>query len=264
MAPTLRRWRPLIVIAALWVFVCYYFLFDTPELAVPAPAPITAPVAAPGAAPGAPPDPPKAPKGPNEPKPFSRPHKSDGRVHWSKLPESFPVTSLLALPTGKPAPHIPNVQRHPPPAEEKAARQVREARLAAVKESFLHSWSGYKKHAWLSDEVAPLSGRKKDPFGGWAATLVDGLDTLWIMGLWDEFKEAVKECDEIDFTTTDTISVNVFETTIRYLGGFLAAYELSGLQYPTLLNKAVEVGEVIMCAFDTPNRIPITRWDWQE
>lgn len=184
-------------------------------------------------------------------------------MHWSKRPDRYPVKSLLSLPTNRPAATIPKIQVSAAPKEDAAARKVRETRLAAVKESFVHSWDGYKKHAWLHDEVSPLSGKSHDPFGGWAATLVDALDTLWIMGLKDEFERAVSACDQIDFTTTDTDRINVFETTIRYLGGFLAAYELSGKQYPLLLKKAVEVGELLMCAFDTPNRMPITRWAWK-
>ena len=184
-------------------------------------------------------------------------------AHWSKRPDRYPVSSLVSLPTNKPKAKIPNIQS-PPPKEDASSRKVREGRLAAVKDSFVHSWNGYKKHAWLHDEVKPLTGESHDPFGGWAATLVDALDSLWIMGLKDEFKNAVSACEQIDFTTTETASVNVFETTIRYLGGFLAAYELSEKQYPTLLKKAVEVGELLMCAFDTPNRMPIARWSWKD
>ena len=117
-------------------------------------------------------------------------------------------------------------------------------------------------YAWLRDEVLPVKGGYKDTFGGWAATLVDALDTLWIMGLKEDFELAVDAVREIDFTTTDAGSINVFETTIRYLGGFLAAYDISGGRYPLLLTKAVEVGDFLMGSFDTPNRMPITRWDW--
>jgi mannosyl-oligosaccharide alpha-1,2-mannosidase len=42
-----------------------------------------------------------------------------------------------------------------------------------------------------------------------------------------EFDEALAALDEIDFTTTSDRDLNVFETTIRYLGGFLGAYDLS-------------------------------------
>ena len=237
MFPPLRRWRPLLAIAAIWFIVGYFFFFDDSSSYTS-------------------PNPPK-------PRPPAAARPADGKVHWSKLPDRFPVTSYRALPTGEPV-SIPRIQLNPPPTEDKAAQKTREARLGAVKESFMHSWDGYRQNAWLSDEVAPLTGQKKDPFGGWAATLVDALDTLWIMGLHDEFKQAVKACEGIDFTTTETKSINVFETTIRYMGGFLAAYELSDKQFPTLLNKAVEVAELVMCAFDTPARMPISRWDWKE
>lgn len=36
---------------------------------------------------------------------------------------------------------------------------------------------------------------------------------------------------------------SIFETTIRYLGGLLSAYELSDQQFPVLLEKAKEVGD---------------------
>ena len=37
--------------------------------------------------------------------------------------------------------------------------------------------------------------------------------------------------------------LSVFETTIRYLGGLLSAYELSDQRYPALLNKAKELAD---------------------
>lgn len=158
---------------------------------------------------------------------------------------------------------IPQIQA-PKPKEDAVARDERLTRLAAVKESFIHSWTGYKKYAWGHDEIKPISAQYQDPFGGWAATLVDSLDTLWLMGLKDDFESAVKACDDIDFTTTKAKDINVFETTIRYLGGFLAAYELSDKQYPSLLNKSTEVASLLMTAFDTPNRMPIPRFNWRD
>ncbi|KAG9562464.1 seven-hairpin glycosidase, partial [Aureobasidium melanogenum] len=116
--------------------------------------------------------------------------------------------------------------------------------------------------AWMNDEVRPVSGGARDPFCGWAATLVDALDTLWIVGLKDEFDDAVKAVGEIDFTTSQRKDIPLFETTIRYLGGMLSAYDLSGGQYKVLLDKAVELAEVLMGAFDTPNRMPVTFYRW--
>ncbi|KAG9606628.1 seven-hairpin glycosidase, partial [Aureobasidium melanogenum] len=87
-------------------------------------------------------------------------------------------------------------------------------------------------------------------------------DTLWIVGLKDEFDDAVKAVGEIDFTTSQRKDIPLFETTIRYLGGMLSAYDLSGGQYKVLLDKAVELAEVLMGAFDTPNRMPVTFYRW--
>ena len=149
--------------------------------------------------------------------------------------------------------------------DEKPEEKVRRLdRLEAVKASFEHAWQGYKKHAWKKDELSPIDGGAADSFGGWGATLVDSLDTLWIMGMKDEFEEAVIAVIDIDFSASNQELISVFETTIRYLGGFLGAYDLTEGEYPVLLEKALEVGELLYCAFDTPNRMPATRWKWKE
>src|SRR5690349_18288861 len=86
------------------------------------------------------------------------------------------------------------------PSEYPATKSARLQRQEEVKDAFKHAWEGYKKHAWLHDEVMPLSGGHKDTFVGWAATLVDGLDTLYIMGMIDEFEEALKALEKINFS----------------------------------------------------------------
>jgi len=119
---------------------------------------------------------------------------------------------------------------------------------------FLRGWRSYKRLAWLQDELCPLSGTSKNPFGGWAATLVDSLDSLWLLDLQSEFHEAVRAVGRIDWSIPSTRSINIFETTIRHLGGLLGAYDLSGES--VLLAKAAELGDMLLAAFDTPNRIP--------
>lgn len=58
-------------------------------------------------------------------------------------------------------------------------------------------------------------------------TILDALDTLWIMGMQKEFDEGKAWLvDNLDFTKV-TKEVSVFETTIRAVGGMLSAYELS-------------------------------------
>ena len=190
------------------------------------------------------------------------PTTPDGRYHWSKTEERFPVHSFQPLPTG--LPQQLSVLQYAFGPETPEERTTREAKLAAVKESFIHSWEGYKATAWMRDELAPVTGGYVTSFGGWAATLVDALDSLSIMGLEDELGKAVSASAAIDFSTTETDMLNVFETTIRYLGGFLGAYDISEGKYPILLKKAEELGELLYSAFDTPNRMPVTRWYWKD
>ena len=182
---------------------------------------------------------------------------------WIRSPEHFPVPSESIIPL--PTPHsgrIPQIQASFG-TESETKRKVRLERLEAVKNAFKRSWNGYKKYAWGHDELMPVTKYFKDPFGGWGATLVDSLDTLWIMGMENEFVEAVDEVAKIDFTTTPMASIPVFETVIRYLGGLIAAYDVSGAKHEILLTKAIELGDMIYGAFDTPNRMPVLYWGFR-
>lgn len=192
---------------------------------------------------------------------LTRPGFFRPKFRWANVPTRHPVENYTALPTG-PLASIPRIQAEFR-KETDEGKEQRQQRLDAVKEAFVHSWEGYKSNAWMNDELAPLTGQRKNGFGGWGATLVDSLDTLWIMGLEKEFATAVSALRKVDFTTTKLYKVNVFETTIRYLGGLLSAYDVSGQKYGLLLEKAIELGDMLYIAFDTPNRMPVTRWDWQ-
>ena len=191
-------------------------------------------------------------------------HLEDQPVpHWKKLPERYPVTpaDLIKLPTGK-SKSLPKLQAKfsDESSEDKIKRL---SRLSTIKATFEHAWNGYKKNAMGHDEVMPLRGAFRDPFNGWGATLVDTLDTLWIMGLEGEFSIAVDQVKKIDFTTNKKSEIPVFETAIRYLGGLLGAYDISGHKHDLLLEKAVELAEVLMGAFDTPNRMPMLFYKWK-
>ncbi|KAL4255270.1 alpha-1,2-Mannosidase [Pleurotus pulmonarius] len=61
----------------------------------------------------------------------------------------------------------------------------------------------------------------------------------------------------IDFSKSQTsATVSLFETTIRYLGGLLSAYELTGEKFPVLLQKAKEVADKMAFAWVGDNKIP--------
>lgn len=181
------------------------------------------------------------------------------KVHYNKPTENYPVASTKALPTGTPK-HIPQIQYDFKNSE---IGKRDEEKLKVIKDAFMHTWSSYKKLAWGKDELRPVSGKSRDPFNGWGATLVDSLDTLWMMGLKDEFEEAVKKVEDIDFTTSPRQDIPVFETTIRYLGGLLSAYDISGRKHMMLLKRAEQLGDVLYGAFDTPNRMPIPYFYWR-
>jgi mannosyl-oligosaccharide alpha-1,2-mannosidase len=195
--------------------------------------------------------------------PQRQPKPQWAQYSWHARKERYPISSSFMMPpSGNPV-QIPPIQ-HSFKSESRQVAKLNRGRREAVKSAFVRGWKGYKEHAWNHDELKPVSGGSQNNFGGWAATLVDSLDTLWIMDLKKEFKEAVRSVGEIDFTRTDAKEINVFETTIRYLGGMLSAYDLSKGKYPLLLEKSLELGEMLYAAFDTPNRMPITRWTWRK
>lgn len=119
---------------------------------------------------------------------------------WAAIKFRYPPPSdPIPLPTGDPEGKkgkkkggsvLPPVQHRFPP-ETAAARAVREARRDEVRAVFQRSWRSYRRFAWMQDALLPVSGGGRDQFSGWAATLVDALDTLWIMGMREEFDEAV-------------------------------------------------------------------------
>lgn len=100
-------------------------------------------------------------------------HEAPVAFNWANVKPRYSVTSIIPLPSA-PVQALPRLQ-HPPAKPTGEAARIRNERLQAVKAEFVHAWTGYRKHAWLQDEVAPLSGGYNNPFGGWAASLVDAL-----------------------------------------------------------------------------------------
>ena len=112
----------------------------------------------------------------------------------------------------------------------------------------------YREKAFGHDEIKPVSGGYSDVWGGVGMTLVDSLDTLYVMGMKDEFDEACTWVIDHLHLTSD-MSVSVFEYNIRLLGGLLSAYDLSGRE--GLLEKAKEVGQLLKEAFTDDSLFPV-------
>ena len=115
----------------------------------------------------------------------------------------------------------------------------------AVVGAFKHAWKGYHQYAWGKDSLKPVSHTSHEWFG-LGLTIVDSLDSLWLMGLREEFEEAKKWVAE-ELELDQDRDVNLFETTIRVLGGLLSAYHLS--KEEVFLHKAVSVGDSVAFSF---------------
>lgn len=159
-----------------------------------------------------------------------------------------------------------NPSRHSGNSVDAAAEELAKKRQRLVRNAFLHAWEGYKKSAWGHDEVKPVSGRSNDNFNGWGATPVDVLDTLLIMDLPQEYDYVRQHAHDIDFHLvgggrsaygSSDGRIPVFETAIRYLGGLLSAYDLSGDEL--MKHRAEELGQLIMPAFETTSAVPMGR-----
>ncbi|KAI1197831.1 glycoside hydrolase family 47 protein [Nemania serpens] len=141
-------------------------------------------------------------------------------------------------------------------------------RLDGVKEAFQRSWNGYYKYAFPNDSLKPISKTFVNDRNGWGASAVDAISTALIMENTEVVKQIVDHIKTIDFNETAEGSegVSLFETTIRYLGGLVSAYDfLTGpfegtvdkASVQTILDQAVNLAELLSVAFDTPSGVPI-------
>uniref|UniRef100_A0A8D0B125 alpha-1,2-Mannosidase n=1 Tax=Salvator merianae TaxID=96440 RepID=A0A8D0B125_SALMN len=130
------------------------------------------------------------------------------------------------------------------------------SRRLKIKEMMKFAWDNYRQYALGKNELRPLSrnGHIGNMFGGLrGATVVDALDTLYVMELQEEFQEA-KDWVEKNFDLNVNGEASLFEVNIRYVGGLLAAFYLTGEE--VFKSKALELGEKLLPAFNTPTGIP--------
>ncbi|KAL4116401.1 hypothetical protein PRIC2_011855 [Phytophthora ramorum] len=148
-----------------------------------------------------------------------------------------------------------------------------------ARDMFYHGYRNYMEHAFPWDELKPLScsGRRwdrrergdlDDVLGGFSLTLVDSLDMLAVLGDTEEFARAVKlVISSVSFDRDVTVSV--FESTIRVVGGLVSAHMLASPDHfglmdeqeyrGELLQLALDLGRRLLPAFDTPTGIPVHR-----
>ena len=126
-----------------------------------------------------------------------------------------------------------------------------------VKAQFKWAWDHYVALAWGKDEINPVSGTARSFFiegHDLGLSLVEALDTLWIMELDAEFQAGVDWVKAHLSFDVDAFS-QVFETNIRLVGGLLSAHLACG--DPVLLAKARDLADRLMKAFDaSPHGLP--------
>lgn len=138
-------------------------------------------------------------------------------------------------------------------------RHLREA----TREMFETSFDSYMKHAFPRDHLKPISCTGEDFVSlGIAVTLVDCLDTLLMMNRTEEIRAAQQQLGEILMFDKD-VSVHVFETSIRVLGGLISGHVLLTAnpnimpEYDGMyLDKARELADRLLPAFNTASQLP--------
>lgn len=124
----------------------------------------------------------------------------------------------------------------------------------SVRAEFLHAWRGYRARAWGHDELRPVSGTWRDWYGTpFYMTAVDALDTMILMGLTEE-ADSTREYVATHLSFDRDVAVKNFEFTIRFLGGLLSSYQLTGDR--RLLDLAADLGRRLMPAFGSPTGLP--------
>ncbi|KAL5589076.1 hypothetical protein FOBRF1_015604 [Fusarium oxysporum] len=176
---------------------------------------------------------------------------------------TYHVFSLLfSRRASQPSHSDPNLQKAP------AKLKGDPLRAKAIVEAFRFSWNKYEEFAAPHDTLLPISKTFEDDRNGWGATAVDGLSTAIIMEDAEIVDKILRQIMLTDFTVTVVPDqpISLFETTIRYLGGLLSAFDLLSGSYKhlctdmylrnNLLKAAVILADRLSVAFDTPSGIP--------
>jgi mannosidase alpha-like ER degradation enhancer 2 len=131
----------------------------------------------------------------------------------------------------------------------------RAALAARAKGEFLFAWNHYATLAGDHDELNPQSGTPHD----WTTpvifymTAIDAFDTMSLMHLDDEAaRTKAMLLNRLSFDRD--AEVQVFEITIRVLGGLLSAYQMTGEE--KFLTLATDLGTRMLPAFNSPTHMP--------
>lgn len=130
----------------------------------------------------------------------------------------------------------------------------KKAMCEKVKSACRHAWAGYMQYASGYDALKPISKQGHNWYGtSLLMTPVDAFDTFLLL----ELEQEAEEARELIFSKLSfdvDIDVQVFEITIRLLGGLQSSYELEGDK--RFLDLAHDLGKRLLPAFNSKSGMP--------
>lgn len=138
-------------------------------------------------------------------------------------------------------------------------------RRTVIEDTFTFAWTGYFEIAFPHDDLKPSTNEPGYSRNDWGATAVDALGTAILMEKVEVVNTVLQHIQSIDFSKTKS-PISVFETTIRYLGGMLSAYDLLTGPFShlvsdqtlikALLDQSERLGTILSTAFVPGHALP--------
>jgi mannosidase alpha-like ER degradation enhancer 2 len=117
-----------------------------------------------------------------------------------------------------------------------------------------YAWKGYKQYANGYDALMPISRKGQNWYSSsLLMTPVDAFDTFYLLKMQTEANEAKKMIVE-GLNFNKNMDVQLFEVSIRFLGGLISSYELDG--DPRFIDLAKDLGKRLLPAFNSPTGMP--------
>ncbi|SCU90861.1 LANO_0D10110g1_1 [Lachancea nothofagi CBS 11611] len=185
--------------------------------------------------------------------------QSDTGPYKPRYPSRYATSFKRPLALNKPAQSLPQLQA---PSFSPQSSSMAQNMAETVKEQFLVSWRAYSRLALGSDELKPLSKNPASNGLSRATTMLESLDMLYMLNQTEDIARVLTYISQMDFTKSTEALVDIPQSVERSLGALISAYELSNHEEKLLLTKATELGDFLLRAFDTPNRIPILQFPW--
>ncbi|KAK9851563.1 hypothetical protein WJX84_007256 [Apatococcus fuscideae] len=130
-------------------------------------------------------------------------------------------------------------------------------RQTAIRNAAQLAFDGYQKYAFGHDEVEPVSQGAADPFGHVGMTILDGIDTLYIMGLTNEYQAARNWIStSLSNALDQSEALSAFETNIRVVGGLMAINDLDPQSF--YVDRASQLVKKLQGIFVGKNPLPFT------